>query len=95
MVEGSALVNSWQFKTFGDCLGMYHMLHCEPGFRAKTSFNPIRWTLEESVVGFNPSNLAGTIQLKRKRTIWSDCFCENKQVCRASTGGEPNGAAAN
>jgi hypothetical protein len=24
---------------------------------------------------------AGTIQLKSKRTIWSDCFCEKKQVC--------------
>lgn len=39
--------------------------------------------------------LAGTIQLKSKCTIWSDCFCETKQVCRASIGGEPNGAAAN
>ena len=25
------------------------------------------------------ASLAGTIQLKRKRTIWSDCVCANKQ----------------
>ncbi len=40
-------------------------------------------------------HLAGTIQLKSRCTIWSDCVCANKQVCRASTGGEPNGAATN
>ncbi len=38
--------------------------------------------------------LAGTIQIEKVNTVWRACGDENKASFRASTGGTPNGAAA-
>ena len=40
-------------------------------------------------------NLAGTIQLEKRRTVWRACGDETKTSSRASTGGGPNGAPTN
>jgi hypothetical protein len=54
-----------------------------------------RWT-DVCANGRRPPyrRLAGTIQIEKVNTVWRACGDENKASFRASTGGTPNGAAA-